>query len=722
MLDAALPPPPSEDRQRDAQQAMDLLAAPLRGEPAGMVEDPLFAAVAAVVRALGMEPARPAAWQGLAALARANGLRLRPLQLEHGWWRWDAGPLLLLTESGPVAVLPRGGRGYALFDPTDGAARHLAATEAAALRGEAFQLYAPLPSAALTARDIARRALGWSRGDVATILGLTLLAGLLGLGMPLATGFMVEILIPAHDLPGLVEIGLVLAVLAAVSAALRLAVQVAAVRIEGHAGTRLQAAVMDRLLRLPATFFRGFTAGDLAQRAMAIQAIERAVGSSLIGSLVGGLAALMAVAMMLAQAPKLALVALVPMLLLAGATLGLGLLRRRRDMAQLPVEGRKAALLLQLTQGVGKLRQAMAEDRAFLRWARLQAEAMRHHMAGERIGRVSELIGALYGPLTTALIFGTAYWMAGHEAGRPVQPALPLGTLSAFLAAFAQANAGLTGLAGVLVQLASLQPLYRHAAPILEAVPEAAAGQTDPGRLSGAVALRDIGFRYAADAPALFEKLSLEVAAGEFVAIVGPSGAGKSSLIRLLLRFEVPQAGMVQLDGRDLAGLDIAAVRRQFGVVLQNDRLMPATLLDNILGAHSDLTEGDAWRAAAQVGLAEDIRGLPMGMRTMIADGGVLSGGQAQRVLLARALAARPRILLLDEATSALDNRTQAAVMQSLEALDITRIVVAHRLSTVAQADRIIVLEDGAVRETGRYEALLRANGPFSRLAARQML
>lgn len=240
--------------------------------------------------------------------------------------------------------------------------------------------------------------------------------------------------------------------------------------------------------------------------------------------------------------------------------------------------------------------------------------------------------------------------------------------------------------------------------------------------MSGAIEVSHLSFRYAPNGPLILDDVSLEVAPGAFIALVGASGSGKSTLLRLLLGFEQPEAGGILFDGQDLAGIDATAVRRQMGVVMQNAQLMPRSLYDNIVGTASG-TLDDAWEAATQVGLANDIRQMPMGMQTVVLEGGgALSGGQMQRLMIALAIVGRPKILLLDEATSALDNRTQAVVTESLDRLRVTRVVVAHRLSTVVNADRIYVFEASRIIEVGNYVELMQVNGAFSRLAERQMV
>lgn len=241
------------------------------------------------------------------------------------------------------------------------------------------------------------------------------------------------------------------------------------------------------------------------------------------------------------------------------------------------------------------------------------------------------------------------------------------------------------------------------------------------GELNGDIEVSHVTFRYRPADPLEMNDLSLHVPAGELATVVGPSGSGKSTLFRLLLGFETPETGTIFFDRQDLAGLHIRSVRRQIGVVLQNGRLMRGDVFTSIVGTNL-LTHDDAWAAARMAGLDEDIEQMPMGMFTWIGEGGgTLSGGRKQRLLIARAVVTRPRILLFDEATSALDNRTQSIVSKSLEGLQATRIVIAHRLSTVMKADRIHVVHAGRIVQTGTYQELIAHDGLFAELAQRQL-
>ena len=223
--------------------------------------------------------------------------------------------------------------------------------------------------------------------------------------------------------------------------------------------------------------------------------------------------------------------------------------------------------------------------------------------------------------------------------------------------------------------------------------------------------------------PYVIDGLDLKIRAGEYVAIVGTTGCGKSTLLRLLLGFETPEKGAVYYDGKDLAKLDLRSLRRHIGTVTQNGTLFQGDIYSNIVISAPQLSLDEAWEAAEIAGIADDIRAMPMGMQTVISEGqGGISGGQKQRLMIARAVAPRPKILLFDEATSALDNKTQKKVSDALDALKCTRIVIAHRLSTIRNCDRILVLSGGKIRESGTYDELIAQKGFFAELVERQRL
>ncbi|MBQ2297503.1 MAG: ATP-binding cassette domain-containing protein, partial [Ruminiclostridium sp.] len=280
-----------------------------------------------------------------------------------------------------------------------------------------------------------------------------------------------------------------------------------------------------------------------------------------------------------------------------------------------------------------------------------------------------------------------------------------------------------TALSGIGMQAANIRPTLEQIKPIMDAVPEASGDKKMVTRVSGGIELNNVSFRYAENMPWVLKDLSLKIRPGEYVAVVGKSGCGKSTLLRLLMGFETAQMGAIYYDGRDISTLDLRSLRKKIGVVMQNSKLFQGDIFSNITISAPWLTMAEAWEAAELADLADEIRAMPMGMHTVISEGGGgISGGQKQRLMIARAVAAKPRILMFDEATSALDNITQKKVSEALDSLKCTRIVIAHRLSTIRHCDRIIVLDEGNIVEDGTYDELLALGGHFADLVERQRL
>jgi ATP-binding cassette subfamily C protein len=484
-------------------------------------------------------------------------------------------------------------------------------------------------------------------------------------------------------------------------------------RLQTRASGKAQAAVMERLLSLPAAFFRKYAVGDLADRALGIETIQKYVTGVTLSVALGAVFSLSSFFVILYYDARLAVVCgLLALIAIGAATVeALLTLPLYRDLSARG--GAISAYVLQVIAGIAKLRVSRAESRAFVGWLDRFGTMRRLTARVGTIGYRFSIFQALW-PGVATLVIVTEVAVFRSE---PISAAAFL----AISAAFGQVLGALLGLGDALTQIIRIVPIYERAKPLLDAVPEIHEGNADPGRLSGAIALRRVAFSYV-EGRRILDQVDLAIERGEFVAIVGSSGSGKSTMFRLLLGFEKPEEGAILFDGHDLATLDLGAVRRQIGCVLQTAKTLPGSIFENI-ACGTMLTHDEAWEAARVVGLAADIAKMPMRLETMLGDdGGGLSGGQRQRILIARALAHKPRIVLFDEATSALDNQTQAIVTESLSAMRATRVVIAHRLSTIVHADRIIVLDRGRVAQQGTYAELVEAPGPFAELAARQRL
>ena len=383
--------------------------------------------------------------------------------------------------------------------------------------------------------------------------------------------------------------------------------------------------------------------------------------------------------------------------------------------AHFNLQGKVSGFVLQLLTGVGKLRVAAATARALGIWSKQFAVQKRYFVSSQIVGNGFAAFETAFPTLATMVIFAYASPADSKLVG-------DLGAFLAFFSAFGQAMGSIGAWAtGISETLIAIPPLLRLR-PLIACAAEVPDDRKSPGELSGSVEFARVSFRYLSSGPPVLDNVSLKISPGEYVAIVGPSGSGKSSLFRLLLGFEHPETGAVFYDGKSIATLDTSAVRRQLGVVLQNARLANGNIYENICGGIR-LPLEQAWEAARLAGLEEDIKAMPMGMLTQVSEGvSTLSGGQRQRVMIARAIARRPRILLFDEATSSLDNQSQAIVSDALGDLNVTRIVIAHRLSTVQRADRIIVMVDGKIVQSGTFSELNAAPGVFSSFSQRQML
>jgi ATP-binding cassette subfamily C protein len=701
----------------------------------------LEAALALLAPALGatfpVQAALPEeAVDAIEALALAADLRSRRAMLDGAWWKEPAGPMIArVSERRRVPRAPgpgaspshAAGTGWVALVPARGGYRMRALDEkgrvvewavdreiAARLSPYAFTFHRRFARHAMRAADLVRFSLRERKGDLGRILLAAGGAALLGVLTPFATARLIDRAIPAAEPRAIAAIVGGLAVAGIAAALLDVLRTLATLRFEARSGVALQAAIVDRVVSAPASFFRAFSSGDLALRIGSVNTVQRTLVASALGALLTVAFLAGNAAMMIAYSPRLTAGAMGIVAMAVGVSLVVGRARLRIGPRIEALDGRLAAFTYELFAGIAKLRAAAAEGLAFERWRERHAQFRDADAAGARIANRETVAMSLVGPLATALALALAWRFTGGAH------ALTAGEFVAFHTALFGVLGAVQALASDGIELASLRPVWDRARPILEALPEDLPSHTARHEPRGAIALDCVRFAYPGG-PEVLRGIDLQVRPGEFVAIVGPSGSGKSTLLRLLLGFERPLAGTVRYDGLDLAALDAPWLRRRLGTVLQDGKLWPGDLYTNIAGA-SHASPDEAWEAARRAGLATDIEAMPMGIYTLVGEGlSTLSGGQRQRVLLARALVRSPRIVLLDEATSALDNASQAAVMETLAALGATRIVIAHRLDTVRDADRIVVLEGGRIVQQGTFRELAARDGPFAALLARQV-
>lgn len=653
--------------------------------------------------------------QRLREIASASRFRTRRVALTGPWWQRDNGPILAFTklEQQPIALLPLSENSYEAVNPTENSRKRVTPEFAKTLNPNAWYFYRPFPERALKGWELIKFGLKGSKKELGRIVLLGAAIGLLALLAPFVTGQLFDSVLPEGNRQLLIEFFLGLSVVSFGSAFFQVARSLAVLRLESRLDFSIQTAVWDRLLNLPTTFFHKHSAGDLAERAMGINRIRQLISDNVINVVLGCLFASFNFVLLFVLDAGLALVAtgLVVITFFAMIFFSLRQLRYQRQVSQF--EGKLSGTVLQLISGITKLRVAGAEVRAFALWARLFSQQKRIAYRAKAANNSLIVFNAAWPLISTLILYSAISFSPQHH--------ISTGVFLAFNMAFTQFLVAVMSLAIAFDAILQAVTIFERAAPIIQTAPEVDIAKASPGELNGAIEINHVSFRYNPDAPLILDDVSIKAEPGEFVAIVGPSGSGKSSLFRLLLGFENPEAGSIYFDGQDLTGLNLQAVRRQIGVVIQNAKLMPGSIFENIVGS-APLSMKTALEAARLAGFDEDIQSMPMGMFTMISEGGGgLSGGQRQRLIIARAIVNKPRILLFDEATSALDNRTQAIVSQSLENLQATRLVIAHRLSTIVKADRIYVLKGGKIAQSGTYAELIEQPGPFQELAARQL-
>lgn len=657
----------------------------------------------------------------LASIASASRFRTRRVALRGEWWKQDSGPLVAQTEKGdPIALLPLSHKSYEYVDPTRRVRRKVDAELAASLSLFAHTFYRPLPAGQPALRDLLRFGMRGLAPDLVTILAMGVVTGALGVVSPFLVGQMIDSAIPQGDRTLVLQLGFGMLMAALATAAFKITQSIAVVRIESRVDYTLQSALWDRLMDLPPNFFRTYGAGDLADRAAGINAIRGLVAKAGVGAVLGALSSLGYVFVMLKTSLKLTVAALVITFVLVGVTTVCNFLQLRYQRQEIAIRGRIAGLVLQLIGGVSKLRVGAAENHAFRVWAQQFSAQKKIAFAVGQVQNVSQTFSQSFPVLSSLAMFATiAFLMSTAKPGEEL--GLSTGAFIAFNTAFATFMAAMQELADSSLSLLRAVPIYERLKPILLTTPETDESRADPGKLQGGISVSHVHFRYNQDSAWILKDVSFTLRAGEFVAFVGPSGCGKSTMMRLLLGFEKPGLGSIYYDGQDFGSLDARLVRQQLGVVLQESRVLPTDIFRNIVGT-AQRTMDEAWEAAEMAGFAEDIRQMPMGMHTVVSEGGgTFSGGQRQRLLIARALVNKPKIIFCDEATSALDNKTQAVVTQSMDRMDATRIVIAHRLSTVANADRIFYFDGGQILEEGSYDELMARDGLFAALAKRQI-
>ena len=659
----------------------------------------------------------------LRRLMQKGNMQMRLVTLVEDWHKKDSGILIgYYGEEKTLAVfVPTAPGEYKIVTRQNPDGIKLTDDEAKKIDASAFECYGGFPARELKIFDLLKFIFKqcWV-ADYKTVIAVGLFSGLIPLVMPIVTETIFQDIIPILDRQGLATVTQVTMVTSFTMASLGIVRTIAVMRITTRIDMATEAALWNRLLTLPTKFFRQYTSGELASRMGGMSVIKGLVSPEFIGSLFGFVFSFWSIFLMCYYSLKLTGVAIAVWFVYAIIT---AFIYRRVigfNRKLIEANNQESGMIQQIFAGLAKFREHGAEKQAYYLWSKVFGETWKWNLKLRWQGNYNTIIGSVQPFILSMALYYIAVYGINEVGpnGQTVQ-GISYAQFIAFQAAFTSFNGTLNGIVPLIGQYFAIQPQIENFRPILKEVPESVGDKPDAGVLSGAIEVSHLTFGYVEGREVLHD-LNFKINAGENVAIVGRSGCGKSTLVRLLLGFETPKRGAIYYDGQDLAELNMPSVRTQLGVVLQNGQLMQGDIFTNIIGTNA-LTQDDAWEAAQAAGIATDIAMMPMGMQTVISEGSKnISGGQRQRILIARALVTKPSILIFDEATSALDNRTQSIVTKSLDALKATRIIVAHRLSTIRNCDRIIVMDAGKIVETGNFDELVARGGIFANLVKRQ--
>ena len=647
-------------------------------------------------------------------LLRPSGVMRRKVTLSGDWYTNGIGALLAQNAAGDmIALIPDGLSGYRFIDYETGKTVKVTEKNKDQIQPEAMCFYKPLPLKAIGIKDLIIYIVGTlSKFDFILMALATLAVSLLGMFMPQINNTLFADVIPSGNAALIIPLACML-IGVTVSTALATLIKTTLLsRITTKMNTAVSAAAFGRLMSLPVSFFKPYSSGELASRLTGVTTLCGMLVETFLTTGLNSLFSLIYVGQIFNYAPSLAIPALVIMALTLVFSFASVMAQMSIYRNSMNANAKLSGLVYSLFSGVTKIKLSGSERRAFSQWAKgYQAYASANYAIPTSV-HLLNVLPSLVGMVGTIIFYFNA-----------VTTRVAMADYMAFNTSYGMLSGAIGTLAGIAYSIARIRPTLELVAPILQTAPEVAENKRVVEKISGAIELNNVSFRYSADTPMIIDNLSLKIRPGQYVAIVGKTGCGKSTLMRLILGFETPQKGAVYFDGKDLTSLDLKSLRRKIGVVMQNGKLFQGDIYSNIAVSAPGLTAEGAMKAAEAAGMAEDINNMPMGLHTIISEGGGgISGGQRQRLLIARAIAPNPKLLMFDEATSALDNLTQKQVSDSLDKLKCTRIVIAHRLSTIRQCDRIIVLDKGHIVEDGTYDQLIAQNGFFAELVARQRL
>ncbi len=648
-------------------------------------------------------------------LLSSSGVLYREAELEKGF-RNDAYGVFIATlkDNGDVvALIPDKFGAYRYFDHRTGKSIKVTARTEKNIEKKVLSFYKPFPQRKLTFKDVIMYMTEMLNVKDYLSFGIAALCvTLVGIIIPKLNSVLIGPVIENSSYRLLFAVSMFM-VFATLSRLLFTAIRFSSLkRISDKFESGVRAASMMRIFSLPASFFKDYSSGELNEYLGYLISLCDTIVNSVFSSSVTAIFSFLYITQIFKYAPSLVVPSLVISLSTVAISVISALAMQKRSRKLMEITAKERGFVYNIITGIQKIRLSGAENRAFAKWATQYSQESEYTYNNPVFIKMSNIITTSI----TLIGVGVMYFIA-------VKNGVSVSQYYAFNASYAYLSSAFTALAGVAITVSGILPSVQLVKPLLEAEPELKDNLETVSSLSGGIELSHVSFRYEDDSPYILNDVSLTISPRQYVAIVGKSGCGKSTLMRLLLGFEMPNKGSVYYDKRDTRRLDMGSVRRQIGTVMQDCKVFGGSIFENIAVSAPTLTLRGAWEAAEAAGIADDIRAMPMKMNTMLQEGsGGVSGGQRQRLMIARAVAPKPKILMFDEATSALDNITQKIVSESLDSMKCTRIVIAHRLSTIRHCDRIIVLDKGKIIEDGTYDALIEKNGFFADLVKRQQI
>ncbi|MBQ7264998.1 MAG: ATP-binding cassette domain-containing protein [Firmicutes bacterium] len=645
---------------------------------------------------------------------RPDGIMYRKVELKGNWYKDAYGPLLAKRkdDSRLVALLPKI-NGYVFFDDVKGKNITLTPKNAKLFDSDAFVFYKPFPLRKLNLGDILKyMAKSIDLNDILSLCFAAFGATCVGLLFPFFNRYLFSTAVESKSISVLLSIAVFMVFASFSRILLGIVRDIATLSVGTKISIGSKAAAVMRMLSLPVGFFKNYSSGELSERIDYISSFCSCVVNCAFSLGITGLFSLIYIGQIFFLTPALMPVALSVILITFVLSTIAGLWQMKISRQRMLYTSQNGGLSFALISGVEKIRLAGAEKRAFANWAKSYGKQSRFTYDIPFFLKINTAVNSAVNLAGTLIIYYTA-----------VKNHIAIPDYYAFLTSFGMVSAAFATLSSIILTAADAKPMLDMFMPILKEEPELTQNKQVLTHLRGKIEINNVSFTYKEGMPSVIKNFSLNIKPGEYVALVGESASGKSTLFKLLLGFEKPQTGAIYFDNTDIQNIDMRSVRRQIGIVMQSEKLFRGDIYSNIALTAPSLTMDEAWEAAETAGIAEDIRQMPMGMFTLITENNSgISGGQRQRLLIARALASKPKILMFDEATSALDNITQKKISQALDKLKCTRIVIAHRLSTVMECDRIIVIKEGSIAEEGTYKELSEKNGVFAQLVKRQKI